>query len=122
MRATALNAADDQSRALTVSTSVGDLDGQWMGSSPVRAGDELDLELELGPPRAWDELVGPGTRTDPSPRVPALVEQAFDDGVIVVRIGTTVAQLEIVGEVPASVAGLNVSVPISDLKFFPTGA
>ena len=122
MRAVALNAAGENSRALVLDTAVGRLTGTWMGDRPIRAGESLDVELEFPQSRRWDELTGRGEVDERGgPRLPALVERAFDDGVLVVRMGETTAQLEIQGAVPPDAVGTAVGIPTSDLEFFPTG-
>lgn len=122
MRAEAQNDAGESSPRLTIATEIGLLDGAWRGSEPVRKGDVFDVELDFTEPRQWSELlpladgepVGPG-------RVRAVVAGRYDDGVIIVQIGSAAAQLEMVDGPPEDVTGTLVSVSADDLEFFPTG-
>jgi hypothetical protein len=122
MRAEAQNDADESSPRLTIATEIGLLDGAWRGSEPVRKGDVLDVELDFTEPRQWSELraLADGEPEEPG-RVRAVVAARYDDGVIVVQIGSAAAQLEMVDGPPEDVTGMLVSVSADDLEFFPTG-
>lgn len=118
-----MNDASEQSRSLTLDTSVGMLLGEWMGASPVRTGEAVDVELDLGQPREWDALTRPGTSSADAASQPiaAIVELVFDDGIVALRIGEGTAQLEITGDIPPDAVGSTVWITAGDLEFFPTG-
>ena len=100
MRAIALTEATAESPALSIDTSVGRIVGTWMGDGPVSAGQILDVELELCARRAWDEILEPrptDRNDEDGPSIRGTVENAFDDGVLVIRIGEAAAQLEVLG-------------------------
>jgi hypothetical protein len=122
MQAEAQNDADESSPRLTLATEIGLLDGAWRGSEPVRKGDVLDVELDFTEPRRWSDLtpLADGVSAGPG-RLRAVVAARHDDGVIIVRIGSAAAQLEVVDDPPEEGTGMVVSVSTDDLEFFPTG-
>lgn len=44
-----------------------------------------------------------------------------DDGVLIVRVGSATAQLELLGDPPADAVGQAVLIPAEDLEIYPTG-
>lgn len=123
MRAVALDSAEE-SMPVAMTTSAGRLRGRWMGSAPIRVGESVDVELDLGPSRAWDELVEHAVSHDDAghlSRVPGLVEQVFDDGVIFLRVGEGLVLLDVTGAIPDDAEGTSITIPADDLSFYPTG-
>ncbi|WP_460573189.1 hypothetical protein [Humibacter soli] len=111
---------------LAIETSSGRLTGRWMGDGTVPVGEVLSLGLELARPHTWAEISGvntnPGGVDLGAGRVHGTVELAFEDGVLAVRIGEAVTQLEVLGEVPADAIGALVLIPEDDIEHCPTGA
>lgn len=96
-----------------------------MGSTAIRAGEVVDVELALGRSRSWAEITRAPEAGDAGPNevpcVVAVVEQVYDDGVAALRIGEGLALLDIVGERPVHADGARVTIPTDELEFWPTG-
>ncbi|WP_152991448.1 hypothetical protein [Frankia sp. R43] len=125
MRVTALNDTGQTSQILTVSTGSGKLQGVWMGNYPMRAGEEVDVELEIRRPRYWSDLVLEGRRRKTFDGAENLVRgriaEVFADGTVVLRIGTSIVLLEMIDDPPREAVGTSVLLRADDLEFYPTG-
>lgn len=121
MRATALNDAD-VTRPAIMDTEVGRLRGAWRGATAIAAGQSIDVELDLSRPRAFAEFViNPPTGARPQ-LLRGVVGTVFDDGVLVLQVGSSAVQVELEGDVSgAEVVGMAVGLVADDLEFHPSG-
>jgi hypothetical protein len=125
MLVTALNDADATAPALAVATDAGSLRGLWRGLVPIRTGETVDVELEIGQPRRWSDLaVTPDLpeKGDAGKNVirGRLVE-IYEDGVVALQIEAAAVMLEMIDGPAEVVAGTAVSLIADDLEFHPTG-
>ncbi|MBL7500539.1 hypothetical protein I6A84_29775 [Frankia sp. CNm7] len=125
MRAVALNDADDAHPDLNITTEAGRIHGRWQGAAPIRAGDVLDVELELMRPRRWSEVVFDGDTAFGGPVGPTMIRgrilAVYEDGVTILQVGSAVMQLEMLDDPSTKTLGQTVSIAADDLKFYPTG-
>ncbi len=122
MEAVAATDADGNRPPLTLDTVSGTMVGTWCGSSPVRKGDLVDVELSFTHARRWAEVAA-GPEGVPSAHRPDVLTgevEAVDDTVLVVRIGTAIALLELLDSPPDDAVGRRLRIPV-DLEFWPTG-
>jgi hypothetical protein len=122
MRAIALNDADAMHPAIEMDTEVGRMRGVWRGASGIANGDSVDVELDLPRPRSLADLViDPPSAAAPG-MLRGVVTAVFDDGVIVLQVGSSAIQVELDDSPPGSdVVGATVDVPADDLGFHPSG-
>ncbi|GAB2503171.1 hypothetical protein GCM10027063_48110 [Promicromonospora xylanilytica] len=108
-----------------VETPAGLLRGAWMASLP-EVGDVVDVELEVPHDVSWDEVTvegRPAARVSGADeqRLRGVVEAVEPDGVMVLRSGVGLVLLDMTGRAPDDVVGAKVTVPVSELRLFPTG-
>jgi hypothetical protein len=108
-----------------VETPAGLLRGAWMATLPA-VGDVVDVELEVPQDVSWDEVTVEGRpAARPSgadkQRLWGVVEAVEPDGVMVLRSGVGLVLVDMTGRAPDGVVGAKVTVPVSELRFFPTG-
>lgn len=108
-----------------VETPAGLLRGTWMATLPA-VGDVIDVELEVPQDVSWDEVTvegRPAARLSGADkqRLWGVVEALEPDGVMVLRSGVGLVLVDMTGRAPDGVVGAKVTVPVSELRFFPTG-
>jgi hypothetical protein len=122
MQAVALNDADEMHPAIEMDTEVGRLRGHWRGSNSIANGDLVDVELDLPRPRSLAELVIDAPSDAAPGMLRGVVAAVFDDGVLVLQVGSAAIQLELGNGPPASdIIGATVDVTAEDLGIYPSG-
>jgi hypothetical protein len=106
----------------------GEFVAMWQGSEPVGVGDQLDVELDVSHPQAWDD-VRLNAATRPSFEVLAgdavlvtgRVVEVDHSGVMVIEVGGSLVSFDMEGTPPTQVVGQLVSLLLRDLEVHPTG-
>lgn len=123
MRAVALNDADPTCPLIEMDTEAGQLRGAWRGSTAVLQGQLVDVELELALPRSISDLTVVAPASGEPGVLCGVIQAVFDDGVVVLRVGTAAVQIELDGDLPgAEAVGSTVGLIADDLEFHPSGA
>lgn len=122
MRAIALNDADSAHPSIEIETEAGRLRGRWCGSEAIARGQSVDVELDVARTRLFaDFIVNPTGSRDPR-ALRGVIQAAFDDGVIVLQVGSSALQIELDDHPQGdAVVGKTVDLIADDLEIFPTG-
>jgi hypothetical protein len=125
MRGVVLASVEGQGSDLRMETEIGPVLGVWRGDNPVDTGETLDVELEFPNARTWHDIesaasVG-STRSISSDPVFGTVMELFDDGILMVKIGGSIVQVELDEVPPRNPAGETVAISPDDLEIYPTG-
>lgn len=122
MRAVALNDADTLRPSIEMDTEVGRLRGTWRGSTAISQGESVDVELDVANPRSLADLVVDPQGNRGQGVLRGVIQAAFEDGVIVLQIGSSAVQVELEQAPPVDeIVGRTVDLIAEDLEFFPTG-
>ena len=126
MRGIVLASIDEQGTELRIETEIGPVQGIWRGdsNSPVNSGEALDIELEFPNARSWHDIAGTtaaGTRSASPDPIFGTVVELFEDGILMVAIGTSIVQVELSDSPSADPTGQTVAIPSDDLEIYPTG-
>lgn len=125
MRGVVLASVEGQGTDLRIDTEVGPVQGVWRGDSPLNSGEALDVELEFPNARAWHDIASAAstnaTRIISSAPLFGTVVELFDDGVLLVKIGGSIVQIELDNGPSLDPAGKTVAISPDDLEIYPTG-
>lgn len=108
-----------------VDSPAGRLRGAWDGPMPG-VGETTDIEVETGGPCSWaDTLFVPDGASlaadDDRSWLRGVVERIDPDGVLILRSGPAVTSVDMIGVPLAGAVGRSVAIPVSGVRFFPTG-
>ena len=119
MRVDVLAVAEDTG-LITVDSPAGRFDATWSGPAPA-VGDVVDVEVDCEPSRWTDVAVGTTRVLPPGCWLHGVVEHVDDDGVVVLRSGpVALIEIEMLGAPPEGVLGVQVAIPVTKARLFPT--
>ncbi|GAA4693104.1 hypothetical protein APR04_002196 [Promicromonospora umidemergens] len=125
MHGVVLASIDGQGSDLRIQTDIGPILGVWRGDSPVNSGESVDVELEFPNSRAWGDIASHASaeaaRNVPSDLIVGTVIEFFDDGILMVKIGGSIVQVELDDSPSGDLVGATVAIAPDDLEIYPTG-
>ncbi|MFC8797612.1 hypothetical protein ACFT2C_07745 [Promicromonospora sp. NPDC057138] len=125
MRGVVLASVDGQGSELRLETEIGPILGVWRGDAPVDSGETLDVELEFPSARSWHDIASAASadsaRSISSDSLYGTVMELFDDGILMVKIGGSIVQVELDDSPSRNPAGETVAISPDDLEIYPTG-
>lgn len=124
MRVTVTGGGSRSSEVVAVGPA-GRLQGTWDGPLPA-VGEMVDVEVETDGPCPWTDVLfvsdGAFSPTDDDQSwLRGVVERINPDGVLILRSGPAVTPVEMIGTPPVGAVGSPVAIPVSGVRFFPTG-
>lgn len=125
MRGVVLASIEGQGSEIRVQTDIGPVLGVWRGEYAVSSGESIDVELEFPNARSWGDIVSSASagaaRSISSDLIVGTVLEFFDDGVLMVKIGGSIVQVELDDRPASDPAGETVAFSPDDLEIYPTG-
>lgn len=125
MRVTVVAADEGAASDVVVDGPAGRLRGAWVGPRP-RVGDTVDVEVDTDRSCPWDDVTlgatsVPSTDGGHHSWLLGVAERLDPDGVLVVRSGPAITLVETTGVPPEDAIGKPIAIPVSGVRFFPSG-
>lgn len=123
MRVTVMT-VESRASEVVVDGPAGRLRGTWDGPLPG-VGEMTDIEVDTDGPCSWADALfvsdGASLATDDRSWLRGVVERIDPDGVLILRSGAAITPVEMSGTPIEGAVGRSVAVPVSGVRFFPTG-